>query len=274
MLPTPSTAHISFDSIYEPAEDSFLLIDCIASEEEKAFLKSRFKSSSWTAISDPCPVLIEIGAGSGVVVAFATANAEVIFGRSDFISLGTDVNGLACRAAQETATRAVTERHPQAEVNTESRNHIAQLSSSSIFLDCLMADLCSPLRSAMVDVLLFNPPYVPTPHLPLPHFNMEYHASQGRERTFEENSHLLELSYAGGHHGMEVTNRVLDQLPYLLNPERGVAYILLCAQNQPELVKERVRGWGGSWQADTAASSGRHGGWEKLQVIRIWRAQK
>jgi release factor glutamine methyltransferase len=120
-----------------------------------------------------------------------------------------------------------------------------------------------------VDVLIFNPPYVPTPELPtLP----EGGESLERAETpsFEDDSKLLELSYAGGADGMETTNRLLDALPVVLSKE-GCAYVLLCAQNRPDEVKERIRGWGGEWRAETVGSSGMKAGWEKLVVVRIWR---
>lgn len=93
--------------------------------------------------------------------------------------------------------------------------------------------------------------------------------------TFEEESKLLELSYAGGKDGMETTDRVIDSLGDVLS-ERGVAYLLLCAGNKPEAVKQRIRemdnaGEGRRWKAETVGTSGRQAGWEKLQIVRIWR---
>ena len=115
----------------------------------------------------------------------------------------------------------------------------------------------------MVDVLVFNPPYVPTPDLPaLPE-------GKGRLSSFEEDSHLLALSYAGGADGMETTDRLLDALPEILSPDRGCAYILLCAQNKPDKVKERISAWGAAWKVETVGRSGKKAGWEKLQIIRI-----
>lgn len=70
---------------------------------------------------------------------------------------------------------------------------------------------------------------------------------------------------------METTDRLLSQLSEILSPDRGVAYILLCAQNKPEEVKSRIKGWGTGWAVETVGTSGKKGGWEKLQIIRIWR---
>jgi len=88
--------------------------------------------------------------------------------------------------------------------------------------------------------------------------------------TFEEDSHLLALSYAGGRDGMETTDRLIAALPDTLS-ERGCAYLLLCAGNRPEEVKQRIREFGSQWRAETVGTSGKTAGWEKLQIVRIWR---
>ncbi|GAE00048.1 hypothetical protein NFIA_081820 [Paecilomyces variotii No. 5] len=267
MLPTPSTSHVSFDTIYEPAEDSFLFLDTLSSASEAAWLSERFAPSqpSTTAKdqkksnASPPPLVIEVGTGSGVVLAFAAANAKEIFGRPDIITLGTDVNLNACAATQQTVLTAIREKS----------------SLSSHFLASLTADLCNPLRPHSVDVLLFNPPYVPTPELPRLPFEgdiqKEKEKEMSRSEKFEHESYLLSLTYAGGADGMEITNRLLDAVPAVLDSKRGVAYVLLCAQNKPEEVKERIRAWGPGWRAETVGRSGMQAGWEKLVIVRIWR---
>jgi release factor glutamine methyltransferase len=89
---------------------------------------------------------------------------------------------------------------------------------------------------------------------------------------------LLELSYAGGLDGMEVTTRLLSQIPGMLSP-RGIAYVLFCRGNRPEEVKRGIAAWEGGrregrewkWRAETVGSSGKTAGWEKLEIVRIWR---
>lgn len=261
MLPTPSTSHVSFDRVYEPAEDSFLLLDTLANPSETAFLKERFQSQT----SHGPPVVLEVGTGSGVVLAFITANATELFGHSEIISLGTDLNSYACQATRHTILDAIRDK------SRESK------STSGTLLGVLNADLTSSIKPHTVDVLVFNPPYVPTEELPDMSKHPEYNASDGvpSKSAFERDSHLLALSYAGGTDGMEVTNRLLSQLPEVLHPGRGVAYILLCAQNRPEGVKEVIRNWDnqglGRWNVETVGSSGKKAGWEKLQIVRLWR---
>ncbi len=279
MLPTPSTSHVSFDNIYEPAEDSYLLLDTLSSVSETSFLRNIFRVEDKSAESStrpyngvPSPLVAEIGTGSGVVLAFLTANARTIFGRSDILTLGTDVNRSACEATLKTVKTAI--RDASNEYGPLSTNGVASPERCGFFTDALLADLSTPIRDGMIDVLVFNPPYVPTPDLPkLPQDRSPspHSTNQSLTNFFEQHSHLLSLSYAGGIDGMETTNRLLAQLPNVLQKDRGVAYILLCAQNKPEDVKTCIRRWGSGWAVETVSTSGRKAGWEKLQVIRIWR---
>lgn len=252
MLPTPSTSHVCFDRVYEPAEDSYLLLDTLSSSSESAFLSERFSSSVAP------PLVLEVGVGSGVVLAFVAANARSIFGRCDILTLGTDINSFACQAASQTVTTAIKEKE--------------QLPDQSLFLDVVNGDLASSVRPHSIDVFIFNPPYVPAE---LPDFtrHADYNAvPEGKAKTsFEQDSYLLELSYAGGEDGMVVTNRMLEQIPDILSERRGVGYVLLCAQNKPEVVKQEIRDWGSGWQAETVGKSGKKAGWEKLHIVRIWK---
>lgn len=252
MLPTPSTSHVCFDRVYEPAEDSYLLLDTLSSSSESAFLSERFSSSVAP------PLVLEVGVGSGVVLAFVAANARSIFGRCDILTLGTDINSFACQAASQTVTTAIKEKE--------------QLPDQSLFLDVVNGDLASSVRPHSIDVFIFNPPYVPAE---LPDFTRHAHYNavpEGKAKTsFEQDSYLLELSYAGGEDGMVVTNRMLEQIPDILSERRGVGYVLLCAQNKPEVVKQEIRDWGSGWQAETVGKSGKKAGWEKLHIVRIWK---
>lgn len=252
MLPTPSTSHVNYKHVYEPAEDSFLLLDTISSVPERAFLHSRFP------VTSPSPLIVELGTGSGVVLAFAAAQSKHIFGRLDVLTLGCDINQFACRATAETVRLAIQE----ANANRESAQ----------FLGSVNADLTAAIKPGSVDVLIFNPPYVPTEFLPDGTNNDEFADRDDFKSSeeFERNSYLLALSYAGGVDGMEVTNRILSQLPTVLS-HRGMAYILLCTQNKPEAVKQCIRTWPGGWAAETVGLSGKTAGWEKLSILRIWR---
>ncbi|KAF3061518.1 eRF1 methyltransferase catalytic subunit MTQ2 [Daldinia childiae] len=252
MLPTPDTSHVAYERVYEPAEDSFLLLDTLSSASETAFLQTRFGDGY-------VPLVVEVGPGSGVVIAFVNAQAQVLFGSRNVLTAAVDVNGYACKATSETAKKAALEN--AAATTTTTTTH-------GSFLGAFQGDLVAPVRDQSVDVLIFNPPYVPTPQLPkqpgqadLPHL--------GAEPTFDDDSYMLSLSYAGGRDGMETTDRLINSLPRVLS-RRGCAYILLCAQNKPDEVKQRILGLGEAWKVATVGTSGKQAGWEKLQIIRIW----
>ncbi|OTA64614.1 hypothetical protein K449DRAFT_463663 [Hypoxylon sp. EC38] len=245
MLPTPDTSHVAYERIYEPAEDSFLLLNTLSSATEIAFLQNRFGA-------DYVPLVVEVGPGSGVVIAFINAHAQVLFESRNVLTAAIDVNGYACKATSETAIKAASE----------------NAATHGRYLDAFQGDLVTPLKDRLVDVLIFNPPYVPTPELPkqpgpadLPHLDAK--------PSFDDDSYMLSLSYAGGKDGMETTDRLINSLPQVLS-SRGCAYILLCAQNNPEEVKERIRALEETWNVETVGSSGKKAGWERLQIIRIW----
>lgn len=246
MLPTPDTSHVPYERVYEPAEDSFLLLDTLSSDSEKAFLQREF--------SQAAPLVVEIGTGSGVVLSFVNAHAKTIFGSTRVLTAGVDMNAYACRATVATAKKAQ-EDNPD---------------THGMYLGSCMGDLSSPWKNNVVDVLIFNPPYVPTHEMPCRPDTFAEEVSSSQQPSFDDDSYLLSLSYAGGMDGMETTDRLIDSLPDILS-QHGCAYILLCAQNKPELVKGRIRDFGEQWRAETVGSSGKTAGWEKLQVIRIWR---
>lgn len=251
MLPTPDTSHVSYSQVYEPAEDSFLLLDTISAASETAFLHHRFA----TPPHNPIPFVVEVGTGSGVVIGFVNAHARTLFG-APILTAGIDVNHFACSATETTVKKATAE-------NPGTHGH---------FLGALNGDLLGPLRQGQVDVLIFNPPYVPTEELPVQdkRLAVDGQSALSASARFERDSYLLSLSYAGGKNGMEITDKLIDALPGSLSA-RGCAYVLLCAGNKPQEVKARVMEFGSAWRAVTVGDSGKQAGWEKLQIIRIWR---
>lgn len=253
MLPTPDTSHVPYERVYEPAEDSFLLLDTLSSASECAFLSTRFAEPS-------APLVVEIGTGSGVVLGFVNAQSQTIFRKPDILSAGVDMNAYACRATAATVARAA----------ADERAHTGHRSGA--FLGASMGDLTACFRPGAIDVLIFNPPYVPTSEMPErpAAFAPEVPARAAADPSFDDDSYLLALSYAGGCDGMETTDRLLPDLARILSA-KGCAYVLLCAQNKPDLVKKKVpEALGDGWKAETVGSSGKTAGWEKLQVVRIW----
>lgn len=258
MLPTPDTSHVDFSNVYEPSEDSYLLLDALSQESEKKFLADRFADCA-------SPLILEVGSGSGIVTTFVTTNARAIVGHPHVLALSTDVNNFACRATAQTVSRNLSFSQRLGGFN---EGHAPE----AVFLDAVNASLTSPIKKHEVDILIFNPPYVPSENVPdvqaadLP-------VAPSSWEKFKRDSQLLALATDGGEDGMQVTKELLSQLPDILHPSRGVAYILLCAQNHPEQVKSKIENWGNEWLVDTIRYSGKQGGWEKLEIIRVQRNQ-
>lgn len=125
--PTPIYSHAGrgqFLDVYEPAEDSFLLIDAL--EQDAVLLQKR----------SPC-VCLEVGSGSGVVSAFL---ASVVGPTASYFC--TDVNPAAAQCTMETSRC----------------NSVSLQSVTTDLVESLL-----PRLSGKVDILLFNPPYVVTP---------------------------------------------------------------------------------------------------------------
>ncbi|KAK9380439.1 S-adenosyl-L-methionine-dependent methyltransferase [Kockiozyma suomiensis] len=219
MFPTPSTSHADYDKVYEPSEDTFLFLDLL--QEELPFLQRRFSDLSILG----SPLVLELGSGSGVVVTFF--HNHIL---PDALFLGTDINPEACKTALETS-----------KVNNGTR-----------YFDVLRTNICDSLRPNSIDVLLFNPPYVPADTL-------------GSYESSVKSGDWLDFALLGGEDGMRITNVVLDQLDNIMSRERGVAYILFCFRNKPDEVSQamRAKGW-------TVTKIGeRKVRWEILSILRF-----
>lgn len=133
MLPTPTTSSVDFNRVYEPAEDSFLLLDLL--EQELSFITDNTSSSSTAT-----PIVLEIGSGSGIVTTFM--HKSIL---PNGFYLTTDLNLHACEASLDTW---------------------AQNEGKVGRLDAIRASLATALRPNTVDYLIFNPPYVPDEIVP------------------------------------------------------------------------------------------------------------
>ncbi|EDW03309.1 methyltransferase N6AMT1 [Drosophila grimshawi] len=90
-METPYTDHLSaadYEHVYEPAEDSFLLLDALEADLE--FLEKQLQPR----------LCVEIGSGSGVII---TALAKRLSHAAH--CLATDINPRACEATRRTASR-------------------------------------------------------------------------------------------------------------------------------------------------------------------------
>ncbi|XP_076248694.1 hemK methyltransferase 2 [Calliopsis andreniformis] len=111
------------DTVYEPAEDSFLLIDALEADLET------LKATKPT-------MCLEIGSGSGIVI---TSIAMALSKHCQSYHLAIDINIHACNATRRTAA----------------------LNSAKV--DVVQMDLLSCMRNNRIfDIVVFNPPYVIT----------------------------------------------------------------------------------------------------------------
>ncbi|KAF9452576.1 S-adenosyl-L-methionine-dependent methyltransferase [Macrolepiota fuliginosa MF-IS2] len=188
MIPTPDLSHLTSEDYaltYEPAEDTFLFLDALESDVED--LKN----------SRPL-ICLEIGSGSGCVSSFIGQ----ILGPS-VLYLCTDINPHACRCSQSTGKQ------------------------NKVSLECVNTSFASPLMSRLrhqVDVVLFNPPYVPT----------EY-----EEAHIAQQAKSISGAWAGGYDGMQVTNTFLETVKDLLS-DKGRFYLVALKQNNIPEIQRRM----------------------------------
>ncbi|KAH7915156.1 S-adenosyl-L-methionine-dependent methyltransferase [Hygrophoropsis aurantiaca] len=188
MIPTPDLSHLTkydYEHVYEPAgmsyylalQYTFLLLDAL--EEEADEIKK-----------DPPLICLEIGSGSGCVSAFLGA----ILRQLPVVQIATDINPRASLCTLKTGTR------------------------NKISIDPITCPLAQPLLNRLrhsVDILLFNPPYVPT----------------GSEEAFDAQTRGdISGAWAGGASGMETTCCFLKDVETLLS-DRGKCYLVALNQN-------------------------------------------
>ncbi|XP_014214772.1 hemK methyltransferase family member 2 [Copidosoma floridanum] len=197
--------------VYEPAEDSFLLIDTL--ENDLELLKSQ-----------KCAMCLEVGIGSGVVI---TALAMEL--RKYFTSfyLGIDINAKACQASKKTSI------------------------INSVRVEAVQMDLLDGIVDrGIFDVIIFNPPYVATEPLEV------------------LDRRLIFKTWAGGHRGREVMDRLFPKIPHILS-DNGFFYLLVIKDNKPHEIIELFKGFNmtGSIVAERKIRG------EHLHVLRFQKSQ-
>lgn len=236
-METPYTTHLSeadFEHVYEPAEDSFLLLDAIEAELPALRLLRPL-------------VVAEIGPGSGVIV---SAVARALGGGGGGVQcLAVDVNRHACRCTRETARRH----------GCGDAVHVVR------------GDLLTAVRPNSVDVVLFNPPYVVTPDDECADGGGGGGSGGGRALMPSAGpvNGLIAHAWAGGRDGRLVIDRFVRQLDGWLTPV-GRAYLVLIKENDPTGVARELeeRGFAGAVIAERRIRG------EHLFVMRIVRAAR
>lgn len=197
-METPYLTHISpedFKYVYEPAEDSFLLLDALEADLSKLQ-------------SDRPSICTEIGSGSGVII---TAVAKAL---PDTACFAIDINPRACNVTKQTALK------------------------NGATLNVINMNLLNGFRSNVIDVLIFNPPYVVTADEEIDSTESQH------DNPFNDK---IIRSWAGGTDGRLVMDRVFNAMNDILSPN-GSAYILVIAENKPKeiIAKMQTKGFCGS----------------------------
>ena len=228
----PCLTHLGlrdYDNVYEPSDDTYLLIDAIGLDIDEKMMLNKGENNHAVANNGNDTsgrmITLEIGCGTGVPTVYLalrlrgihkdgddnmSSSKEVERAETDFTTISvkqhithyiTDINPDAIRIAKSTA-----------EVNG------LPMSDIQAFNCDLASDIIHTLQNK-VDILLLNPPYVPTPN--------EEVGSSG-----------IEASWAGGTNGRVVLDRALPQIAQLLSFPNGVAYVVAVDDNYPEQIAQ------------------------------------
>lgn len=136
MLETPQLPRdIDYDYVYDPSEDTFLLMDCL----EKDYNDKILGQGTGATLS------LEIGSGSGMISSFIHKNG--LFGRNN-IHLSSDINPIAIAESVKTM-----------HLNVTDKKALKQY-------DALLMNLFDGVRNNTIDYFVFNPPYVPSEKVP------------------------------------------------------------------------------------------------------------
>jgi len=198
----PSLTHLGlrdYDTVYEPSDDTYLLIDAIGMDID--IMEGKSDGDVGTVEQSNIRRTLEIGCGTGVPTVYLAGRCSTSETNMSPVHFVTDINPDAIRIAKSTAER----------------NGIPANTFKAFQCD-LASDILEELENK-VDILIFNPPYVPTP-------------------DEEVGSNGIEASWAGGRDGRVVLDRALSQIARLLAFPHGVAFIVVVDDNYPEQISQ------------------------------------
>jgi len=163
-------------------------------------------------------IVLELGCGSGCVTAFLASHLK---GAAFFAS---DINPHALQAAGKV------------------------FAANNVDVNLVGADLLSAWRAhGSIDVLLFNPPYVPTP-------------------SEEISSSWIARAWAGGARGREVVDRLFLHFHRYMAPG-GRLYLVALDSNDPHEIAQLMAAKG----FRTKVVKKRRAGIEFLLILKIWK---
>ncbi|KAK4766354.1 hypothetical protein SAY87_007996 [Trapa incisa] len=201
----------SHPEVYEPCDDSFALVDALLAD-------------GTNLLEHKPSICLEVGCGSGyVITSLALMLKEEI---PSIYYLATDMNPHAMRVTRET------------------------LQAHGVDAELINTDIMSGLEKrleGLVDVMVVNPPYVPTP---------EDEVGQAG----------ITSAWAGGEDGRVVIDRILPVADTVLS-ERGWLYLVTLAANNPSQICRSMREKGYASRIVVQRSTEE----ESLHIIKFWR---
>lgn len=167
----------------------------------------------------------------------ATVATEQVVDEQLVLEVGTGSGYVAERLTEETGARIVaTDLNPHACVTATERG-----------VDVVRGDLVAPIRTGTCDVVLFNPPYLPTPDV-------------------EERDDWMAVALSGGETGRDVIDPFLETVGRVLAPD-GYVLLLVSSLTGVEEVAETAAGEGFS----TVALRDESYPFESLTVLKLVR---
>ncbi|WVZ08137.1 hypothetical protein V8G54_021483 [Vigna mungo] len=211
----PRTAQIrlvsSHQEVYEPCDDSFALVDALLADRSNL-------------LEHHPSLCIEIGCGSGyVITSLALILGQEGYGVNYF---ATDINPHAVEVTRKT------------------------MEAHGVGAELVVTDIAAGLEERLagsVDVMVVNPPYVPTPE-------------------DEVGVEGITSSWAGGENGRSVIDKILPVADRLLS-EKGWLYMVTLTANNPSDICQQMRkkGYGSKIVVQRSTEE------ESLHIIKFWR---
>ncbi|XP_039126938.1 methyltransferase N6AMT1-like [Dioscorea cayenensis subsp. rotundata] len=197
--------------VYEPCDDSFALVDALLADRGNL-------------VNHQARFCMEIGCGSGYV----TTSLAIILGKenSGIHYFTRDINPHATRVTQRT------------------------LYAHGVHAEVINTDIASRLQKrlvGMMDVIVVNPPYVPTPEE-------------------EVNCEGITSSWVGGYNGCTVIDKIFPVVDELLSDTTWLYMVTLTTKNPSEIclvIRRKVYASRIVLQRSTEE--------ESLHVIKFWR---
>lgn len=196
-----------FMNVYEPAEDTFLLIDSLNLDKQSVLNQIRKKIDN-----DPDKIFrsVEVGCGSGLVSATLVKMIREII----------DENNLETK---------IIYKHYCLDVNKDAIRLTHNLMKSYRFEDnveVVESDLFSFFTKNNIfikfDIVVFNPPYVTT---------------DDDEFSLALDKKDISAAWAGGKYGSEVIFRFIEKIQNFISYPQSVIYLLLSEENQYDKIQ-------------------------------------